>query len=60
MLEMLLMQYKDMFGVDFPLKDFTDSAEIEVINLLCDCVLSGKPYEKGQESSGRITDAPHS
>ena len=60
MLEMLLMQYKDMFGADFPLKEFTDCREIDVINLLYDCVLAGRPYEQGQVAEGRITDAPHS
>jgi hypothetical protein len=58
MLEMLLMQYKDMFGVDFPLKNFTESREIDVINILYDCVLSNTPYKAGQEPEGRITDAP--
>ncbi len=60
MLEMLLMQYKDMFGVDFPLKEFTDRTEIDVINLLYDCVLAGEPYKEGQKAKGRISDAPHS
>ena len=53
MLEMLLMQYKDMFGADFPLRDFADRQEIEVINLLYDCVLAGKPYEQVLEDCDR-------
>ena len=58
MLEMLLMQYKDMFGDAFPLKQFTDSREIDVINILYDCVLTNTPYKPGKEVQARITDAP--
>ena len=58
MLEMLLMQYKDMFGEDFPLKQFTESREIDVINILYDCVLSNQPYKPGKAVKDRITDAP--
>ena len=58
MLEMLLMQYKDMFGEDFPLRQFTESREIDVINILYDCVLTGEPYKAGKEVKARITDAP--
>ena len=58
MLEMLLMQYKDMFGEDFPLKKFTETREIDVINILYDCVLNNTPYDPGREVKARITDAP--
>ena len=34
------------------------SREIDVINILYDCVLSNTPYKAGQEPSGRITQAP--
>ncbi len=58
MLEMLLMQYKDIFGVDFPLRDFTESTEIEVINILYDCVLNTEPYKPGKKIENRFPEAP--
>lgn len=47
MLEMLLMQYEDQFGEAFPLADFQEKSEIEVINILYDCVQNNTPYEAG-------------
>ena len=44
MLEMLLMQYEDQFGEAFPLADFQEKSEIEVINILYDCVQNNTPY----------------
>ena len=58
MLELLLMQYKDMFGADFPLKDFAGRQEYEVINILYDCVLNNLPYDPARKVELRITDAP--
>ncbi len=58
MLEMLLWQYKDIFGVDFPLKDFAGSAEIDVINILYDCVLNNEPYRPGKKIENRFPEAP--
>ena len=59
MLEMLLMQYEDQFGEAFPLADFQEKSEIEVINILYDCVQNNTPHEAGMEVSGnRFGDAP--
>ena len=58
MLEVLLFQYKDMFGEDFPLKEFTDRREIDVINILYDCVASNRRYDGARPVRNIITDAP--
>ncbi len=58
MLEMLLWQYKDQFGVDFPLRDFTDRTEIEVINILYDCVQNNEEYRPGKKIENRFPEAP--
>ncbi len=44
MLEVLLMQYREIFGEDFPLLQFDGEQEIEVINILYDCVSKSLPY----------------
>ena len=59
MLEVLLFQYKDMFGEDFPLADFADRKEIDVINILYDCVSNNIMYDPGRPLKEIITDAPH-
>ena len=48
MLEVLLFQYKDMFGEDFPLAQFADRREIDVINIVYDCVANNHRYEEGK------------
>ncbi len=59
MLELLLMTYQDYFGVPFPLADFTDRSEIEVINILYDCVQSNEPYRPGRPApENRFPEAP--
>lgn len=58
MLEMLLAQYKDMFGTDFPLAAFAGRQEYEVINILYDCVLNALPYDPERKVEFRIQDAP--
>ena len=53
------MQYDDHFGEAFPLTDFQEKSEIEVINILYDCVQNNTPYKAGMEVSGnRFGDAP--
>ena len=47
MLEVLLFQYKDMFGEDFPLALFKDKREIDVINIIYDCVANNHRYSEG-------------
>ena len=58
MLELLLMQYREIFGEDFPLARFDGRQEIEVINILYDCVLKNLPYDPEREIKPRITEAP--
>ena len=58
MLELLLLQYKEIFGADFPLTEFDGRQELEVINILYDCVLNGLPYDPERKITPRITEAP--
>ncbi|MBE6997922.1 MAG: hypothetical protein E7427_07110 [Ruminococcaceae bacterium] len=58
MLELLLFQYKDTFGTDFPLAEFAGRPEYEVINILYDCVLRNAPYDPAHKAEMRILDAP--
>lgn len=60
MLEVLLMQYRDIFGVDFPLIDFEGKSEIEVINTIYECVHNNLPYKEGMKVNTNIIDAPRS
>ena len=58
MLELLLLQYKELFGEPFPLLDFEGAQEFEVINILYDCVSKNLPYSPGSKIEYRITEAP--
>lgn len=58
MLEVLLFQYKDMFGEDFPLAEFKDRREIDVINILYDCVSNNLRYDPDRRVKKTIMDAP--
>ena len=58
MLELLLLQYKEIFGADFPLAEFDGRQELEVINILYDCVLNSLPYDPARKITPRITEAP--
>ena len=58
MLELLLMTYKDMFGEDFPIAEFAGTPEIDVINILYDCVRNNLPYDPNRTIKAEITDAP--
>ncbi len=61
MLEILLAQYKMQFGIDFPLKNFEGQPEIDVINIVYECLYSGKPYEDGMKvPENRFPTAPTS
>ena len=55
---MLLFQYNDMFGEPFPLKLFAGKPEIEVIDILYDCVSHNMRYVEGMKASVHIDDAP--
>ena len=58
MLEVLLFQYKDMFGEDFPLEEFSDRREIDVINILYDCVSNNVMYDPSRPVREIVTGAP--
>ena len=58
MLELLLIQYRELFGEDFPLARFDGEQEIEVINILYDCVSKNLPYSPDRKIERRITEAP--
>ena len=58
MLEVLLFQYKDMFGVDFPLDEFAGKQEIELINVLYDCVSNNLTYDPERKIEYKVMDAP--
>ena len=58
MLELLLYQYKENFGEDFPLAKFAGRPEYEVINILYDCVMNNLPYDPNRKVDFRIMDAP--
>ena len=60
MLEMLLIQYKEMFGEDFPLAQFAGTPEIDVINIVYDCVVNNLPYDPHRKVKDRVTGAPTS
>ena len=58
MLEVLLLQYKDIFGEDFPLAEVSNMREIDVINILYDCVSNNVEYDPLRPVRDIITDAP--
>ncbi len=45
MLEMLLITYRDQFGEEFPLEKCAGLPEIDVINLVYDCLDSNRPFD---------------
>ncbi len=60
MLELLLMQYEMQFGYPFPLRDCEDWAEIEVINLVYDCLQYNDPNLRKRPTFNRFPTAPRS
>ena len=58
MLELLLLQYREIFGEDFPLAKFDGRQELEVINILYDCVQNNLPYDPERRITPKITEAP--
>ncbi|MCR5824932.1 MAG: hypothetical protein K6G54_00045 [Oscillospiraceae bacterium] len=58
MLELLLLQYRELFDEAFPLADFEGKPEIDVINILYDCVSRNLPYSPERTFTRRITEAP--
>ena len=60
MLELLLIQYRETFGEAFPLLQFDGEPEIEVINVLYDCLSKGLPYDPNRKVERRVHGAPGS
>ena len=58
MLEMLLMTYESQFGKRFPLEDFSECKEIELINILYECLEKNDPNIKQAPEINRFPDAP--
>lgn len=59
MLEVLLMQYEDIFGEAFPLAKFEGTAEIDVINIIYECVHTNTKYSPDIKVDGnRFPNAP--
>ena len=58
MLELLLQQYREMFGEDFPLAKFDGEPEIEVINIVYDCVSKNLSYDPERKIDRKIQEAP--
>lgn len=58
MLELLLFTYQDQFGAEFPLQDCADMREIDLINLLYECVQTNTPYQDGMHAKKRVFGAP--
>lgn len=59
MLEMLLTQYEEMFGEPFPLREMAGKPEIDVINILYDCVQKRERFTEFHAVPNRFPDAPH-
>lgn len=41
-----LMRYAETFGKDFPLRYFSERNEYDVLQIVMDCCMSGKPYRQ--------------
>ena len=60
MLELLLMEYERTFGFPFPLLEVEDWAEIEVINLVYDCLQYNDPNLRKRPTVNKFPEAPRS
>ena len=58
MLELLLSQYEFQFGTSFPLEKFTDTTEIDLINILYNCVQNNDPDYTKPAGENRFPYAP--
>ena len=58
MLEMLLQQYEFQFGKPFPLKQFADRTEIDLINIVYNCVQNNDPVPSAGPVENRFPYAP--
>ncbi len=59
MLEALLFTYYNQFGEEFPLSRCEGLSEIDVINLVYECLETNKPYDgKTEVKENRFPYAP--
>ena len=58
MLELLLLQFEQQFGYPFPLRECEDWAEIEVINLVFDCLQKNDPTIRTRPTVNKFPTAP--
>ena len=58
MLEVLLNEYRARFNEDFPLAKLEGHTEIEVINILYDCLQNNENYKPGKKIENKFPDAP--
>lgn len=60
MLEVLLNEYEARFGEAFPLEKLVGKAEIEVINILYECIDKNIKYTAEMKVENKFPDAPKS
>lgn len=58
MLEALLFTYAGQFGQPFPLRECADMREIDLINLIYECLQTNTPYREGMKVTKRTFGAP--
>ncbi len=58
MLEVLLNEYEARFGEAFPLECLDGMAEIDVINILYECIDKNIKYTAGMHVDNKFPDAP--
>lgn len=46
-----LMRYAETFGKEFPLRYFSERNEYDVLQIVMDCCMSGKPYRQKQAAA---------
>ena len=60
MLEILLIQYREMFGAEFPLREMEGRSEIDVINIIYGCLQNNEAYRPGMLVKDYVSGAPGS
>ena len=50
-----LMRYAETFGKEFPLRYFSELNEYDVLQIVMDCCMSGKPYRQ-KRAAATVTE----
>ena len=58
MLEVLLNEYEIRFGEAFPLQRLKDMTELEIINIVYECLDKNIRYKDGMKVENKFNDAP--